>query len=503
LLNLDNFINDICDQIGIKERNSKKLYDFLMGICGNSDIGSTIQRFNSDLVKSITVKKFDNSNQKFLVSCMNLSGSDFYSLNVYDELTKLPNITYLRINNHSWRKKYEDDGCVIVIDITDMNNFNKEYGYKEGDNLIVFCSNVIQNVFNDGLIVRLSGDCFGILTKRENVEEYITLVDERMYHSFNAHIRAGIYNLEKDDDIVLAADYANMACRSIKNRYDILYTLFDSKMLEEFNNKQYIVKNFERALNENWIKVYYQPVVRSDNGELYHYEALCRWIDPERGFIPPNIFIPILEDSHLITKLDLYMTEEICKQMQTRQEHNMPLVDVSVNFSWYDFEKGELQGQIDEILKKYDVARNKLIVEITERAMSKSNGFMNEQIDILHNLGYEVWMDDFGSEYSSLNMLKDFDFDVIKFDMKFMSDVETSIKTQKLVTSLIHLFKEFGCHTLMEGVETEWQFNFLKEVGCDFIQGYYIHRPASLDDLIKEYEGSLSNCGDPQSDNNI
>lgn len=232
--------------------------------------------------------------------------------------------------------------------------------------------------------------------------------------------------------------------------------------------RDYIIQNFDRALDNHWIQVYYQPVVRSMTRTVCGAEALVRWIDPDKGMISPGQFIPVLEETEKICRLDLYVFHQVCRHYREVTDHGEETIPVSVNLSRVDFTHGNLVADIDRISRKYGVPREFTHVEITESAFVENIDNVNPYIEKFHELGYQVWMDDFGSGYSSLGVLQKYSFDVIKIDMSFLRNFNAKSKT--IITAIVKMAKEIGIQTLAEGVETEEQFLFLKNIGCEKIQ---------------------------------
>lgn len=250
--------------------------------------------------------------------------------------------------------------------------------------------------------------------------------------------------------------------------------------------KDYVIDNIDLAIENAYIEPFYQPVIRTITGKLCGFEALARWIDPEYGMISPAIFVPALESVGQIYKLDFYIMERVCKDFVMQKEKSGYAVPFSLNLSRQDFDKCDIAEIIEENVKKYNVPRNILNIEITESCIGKDPEFMKKEIDKLHNLGYSIWMDDFGSEYSSFNVLKDFDVDVLKIDMKFIASDE--IKAKKIVMSIVDMAKKIGIKTLAEGVETNTQYEFLRNIGCEKIQGYFFGKPMSLEDTTDFFD---------------
>ena len=261
------------------------------------------------------------------------------------------------------------------------------------------------------------------------------------------------------------------------------YIEYDEKMDQKFTKIQYIVNHLDEAIEKGWIVAYYQPVVWADSRQLCGAEALARWIDPVYGFLSPADFIPTLEDTHLIHKLDQAIIEYVCREMRRKLDENDPVVPVSINFSRLDFELMNVEEVLENAVNKYNIDKRYLHVEITESALADNVDFLNKNILRLRELGYAIWLDDFGSGYSSLNVLKDFVFDVIKIDMKFLTNFEKNEKTKDILDCIIRLADRLGMKNLTEGVETEAEAKFLDEIGCGRLQGFLFGKPFKLDDF--------------------
>ena len=240
-------------------------------------------------------------------------------------------------------------------------------------------------------------------------------------------------------------------------------------------SRQYVLQNFHRAMEEGWIQVYFQPVIRSVTGMMCGAEALCRWIDPDRGMITPDQFIPVLEEQGLIYTLDLYVVEQVCRGYRDLVKRNVPLIPVSVNLSRVDFRHPDLVERIDALARQYQVPREILNIEITESAFPNQTEELGRFICRFHEKGFRVWLDDFGTAYSSLAALKDLPFDELKLDMNFLSTGTEKART--IISSVVRMAKSIGISTLAEGVETEEQYRFLRKIGCEKIQGYYFGHP--------------------------
>ena len=245
---------------------------------------------------------------------------------------------------------------------------------------------------------------------------------------------------------------------------------------------QYILNSFDTALAEGHIQVYYQPVIRTISRQLCSFEALARWDDPERGMLSPDTFIPVLEQAKRIHRLDSFVIETVCRRIRQSFENNQTPVPVSVNLSRMDFTQCDIFSVVDENARACHIPHDSLYIEITESILAEQEGQMSDVVERFRKAGYQIWMDDFGSGYSSLNMLKDYCFDELKLDMRFLSSF--SQRSRRILTSVVQMAKEIGMHTLAEGVETEEQFSYLRNIGCEKVQGFYFGKPMPYEDAL-------------------
>ncbi|MBP5291666.1 MAG: EAL domain-containing protein, partial [Lachnospiraceae bacterium] len=246
--------------------------------------------------------------------------------------------------------------------------------------------------------------------------------------------------------------------------------------------EQYVLDNFTTALENNYIQVYYQPVIRTMSRKLCSFEGLARWVDPELGVIRPDQFIPVLERVSKIHLLDRHVIREVCRLLRNTLDVGGIPIPVSINLSRLDFSLCDIFSFVNEEVSYYKIPRDFLYIEITESIMAEQTSTMIAAVNRFREAGYQVWMDDFGSAYSSLNVLKDFSFDEIKLDMRFLSSFNQ--RSRRILASVIQMAKEINICTLAEGVETEEQFEFLRDIGCEKVQGYYFGRPMPFKDII-------------------
>lgn len=248
------------------------------------------------------------------------------------------------------------------------------------------------------------------------------------------------------------------------------------------NLEDFIKKNYKKALDRREIQAYYQPVIRTISRKLCSFEALARWIDPELGMIYPDEFIPVLEKEHVIHELDAAILRQACARIRSCITNGETPVPISVNLSRLDFAFCDIFAIADQIVTDYQIPHDFIYFEITESVMAEQQELLKGIVDRFRSAGYQIWMDDFGSQYSSLNALKEFSFDEIKLDMCFLRPF--NLKAKRIATAVIEMAKIIHVHTLVEGVETEDQFGYLRNIGCEKVQGYYFGQPMPYEEAL-------------------
>ena len=384
--------------------------------------------------------------------------------------------------------------AVIWFNLDNFKMFNKRFGFDRGDEILREIALILGSIFpsgdsNNNLLARFSDDNFIVLTDWTAAEMNIEPVQEYLYslhENVTLRLRAGIYFPSNGEDIRLSCDRAKLACDSIRKNHSVSSCMFHDGMSRELALQQYILDTLDNAMKCGYITVLYQPIVRLSTGKICGAEALARWNDPETGIISPAKFIPTLEKYREIHKLDIYAMKRVCSDYGTRKESGLPIVPVSVNLSRLDFELCGIIQEIETAMTLADLPRNMMNIEITESINDEDMTVLNVGIERFRSLGYEVWMDDFGSGYSSLNVLKDYSFDTIKFDMKFLHgfDINKSDKAKYIISSNLEMARLMGMQALAEGVETPGQLEYLRSIGFDKAQGYYFGRPMKLDELF-------------------
>ena len=410
----------------------------------------------------------------------------------FDELTDLPTMMYFRRYAVNYvRAAFERGGkpFLVYFNIENFRVFNERYGFEEGDKLLCLTAVAIQSAFPGYLLSRFSEDHFLLVCESQHLEREIMDIHVQL-HAYGRHaniaLKAGIFELKSEDiEVGVACDCAKIACDSIAHRYDRTYRWYDEQLNWNIRRAQYIESHIDRAIENGWIQAYYQPIVRSVTGELCEFEALARWVDPTYGMLSPETFISVLERARLIHKLDQHMIRQVCAQWRNLRTTSDWIAPVSVNLSRLDFELCDAFELVDSVAREYDVPRQMLHIEVTESALNDNTDLLAREIDRFRDAGYQVWLDDFGSGFSSLNTLKDYVFDVVKIDMAFLREFDTKPQSRTIISSIVNMAKQLGMQTLIEGVETEEQFDFLREIGCEFVQGFLVGRPVPSEENEK------------------
>lgn len=373
---------------------------------------------------------------------------------------------------------------VLYFDIDDFKSYNRAFSYDAGDDLLLFLSRQIAQAFPSDIVSHLSIDRFAVLSNASDIVRKCAIIHEtvRAFNTaFAPEVKCGVFKLEKGlESSHLAMDCAKLACESIKGRYDISCRFFDDRLRERMFTRRYVAHHAEQAIGEHWIQAFAQPVVDTQTGDVCSFEALARWIDPEIGMLSPAVFIPTLEEAHLIHKLDLCIIDQVCQHLAKLMKEGRKNLHASVNLSRLDFGLCDAMEKISSMCDSLGIPHSMLAVEVTESALD-SDLNLRKEMDRFRAAGFEVWMDDFGCGYSSLNLLKDYEFDVLKVDMEFLRDMESNKRSKTIVASVIRMAKSLGVRTLVEGVETKEQCDFLRETGCDMMQGYLFGKPRPLE----------------------
>ncbi len=412
----------------------------------------------------------------------------------YDYLTGLPSMMHFFALAEGVRDAYLAKGVVPVLlymDLSGMKFFNSKYGFTEGDRLLRAFSKLLSDTFRPENCCRIAADHFAAITTEEGLEERLNAfleANERLNDGNSLPVHIGIYsNRIGLVSISTACDRAKFACDTCRNQFESGFANYDHGQRNDAMQRLYILSNFDRALRERWIQVYYQPIVRAVNGRVCDEEALARWNDPERGMLSPAAFIPCLEDAELIYKLDLYVLDRVLEKLRDQMGAGLFTVPVSINLSRSDFRSCDIVEEVRTRVDAAGIPHGLITIEITESTVGRNLDYMKQQVMRFQKLGFPVWMDDFGSGYSSLELLQSLRFNLIKFDMSFMRKLDEGGDGKAVLKELMRMANSLGLDTVCEGVETEKQVRFLQEIGCSKLQGYYFCKPISFEEILERY----------------
>jgi len=413
-----------------------------------------------------------------------------------DQVTSLPNMAALWMLANEKVQALRAEGkqpAVVYLDVISMHSYNTHFGYDKGNELLRLIAETIDKEFGGSLLGRGPDDHFVLLYEYNGDDEIREKIDA-INHSIreatdntSEGVRAGVCALREDTDAVRGLDLARQALKDIGREMNANCGFYSPKRDDEFWKERYVVENFDTAMEKQWIKVFYQPIISTKTCEIEVLEALARWVDPERGMISPGDFIPVLSRHHLLYKLDLYMAEQVSREFKLRIAAGLPKIPVSVNFSAQDFDHVDVPGSLREIVERNGITPQDIIVEITEQDIAKGTDGFRLQLEQIRENGHRLWIDDFGSGYSSLNVITQYPVDRIKVDMDIIRHMDDNNgANRKILKALVGVCRELGMHTLSEGVETKEQQEFLSEIECEMLQGFYFYKPIPLEVYLQK-----------------
>jgi len=374
--------------------------------------------------------------------------------------------------------------AVVYFDILRFKAINDRFGVSEGDRLLTYIANGLASHITQGeAACRLAADQFALLLHRsgEKLQSFVTnyLKAVESYDlSFEIVSNVGIYTVtELGLSVDAMLDRAILAQSTIKGSYVTKYNYYSEELRSAMLGEQEIVGMMNAALAERQFVVYYQPQYDHSTGELIGAEALVRWLHPEHGLISPGVFIPIFEKNGFITRLDFFVFDQVCRFQRMCLDQGRKTVPISVNLTRYDIYQRDFIDQLEAIRQRHNVPVELTCIEITETAVVGDNLHASKIIEQLHQKGYVIEMDDFGSGYSSLNVLKDIDLDILKLDMRFLTTAMATNRSGTILSSIVRMAKWLSLPVIAEGVESMQQADYLKSIGCNYIQGFLYARP--------------------------
>lgn len=387
----------------------------------------------------------------------------------------------------------------IVMDIDQFKLIDELFGWDEGDKTLI-CINDMWKAWTgkDEIIGRSTADHFDVLAfydkeseLLQRIEGYVKAVLEESERNGNGYVlkpKLGVYLVQdKTEEVQTMHNNAVLAHASIKNDPNVSYRLFDQAFKEQELHNKLVEDEMEQAYRKKEFIVYYQPKYDAGTGKMNGAEALVRWRKPDGTLIPPGSFIPLAEKKGFITKLDRYIFQEVCGHLHMWQEQGKRLVPVSVNVSREQLKDKDFMDAYENIWRENNTSPVYLEIELTESALFQNTEVTRRVVDELHRKGVRVLMDDFGTGYSSLMMLKTVPIDVMKLDKGFVDDYNDE-RGEKVIECVVRLAQSLHIRVTAEGVETKDQYEFLKALGCDTIQGYYFARPMPAEDFERLLE---------------
>lgn len=415
-----------------------------------------------------------------------------YEHDYKDDLTGGYNRTgFIRMaENVLYNAKKKSDYALMFFDIKNFKATNELFGIGGGDNILRDFYWRIGKIWNPSVSARLDTDHFVCLLPQSHINLDTLSQDLKLNvqlggRAMKLYGYCGIYYVEDDDvSVTSMIDRAKLAEESILSDHMQPYVVFDDSMRRKYVNQMELMGEYESAIANDEFKVYYQPVVEASSGNLISAEALVRWIHPQRGMVSPADFIPALENGGHISKLDWFITNRVAELSRERHQAGEPVVPVSVNLSWMDFYDEDMMQGLVELLGSDRVRVGDIRLEITETSYAALESDREGILEQLRKLGSPILLDDFGSGFSSFGMLKRYNFDILKLDMTFTRQIETSPKTCTIITGIIQMVHHLGIKVIAEGAETEAQVKFLRDNGCDYIQGYYFSKPLPEEDFL-------------------
>ena len=382
------------------------------------------------------------------------------------------------------------DYTIVCSNIVNFKVFNDAFGTNSGDRLLQQIADTVRNMVGDsGLYARYGADRFLCLVERE--QELLDRVRVETHGTKPASMKNivmkwGVYHItDRSVQVEKMCDRAFLAADSIKGQYNQNIAVYDDVLRDKLLREQAITESMEDALEEGQFTVYLQPKYCLHDDRLSGAEALVRWIHPQWGFMSPGEFIPLFEKNGFITQLDRYVWEKVCALLHEWKQKGYPDIAVSVNVSRADVYQDDLKETLSSLIKKYDIEPRQLHLELTESAYTENPSQIIATVDQLRQEGFIVEMDDFGSGYSSLNMLNQMKLDILKLDMKFIQTETAKPKEQGIMRFVVNLARWLNLSVVAEGVETRAQLERLREVGCDYVQGYFFSRPLPVGEFEK------------------
>lgn len=410
-----------------------------------------------------------------------------------DSLTGLLNKEEFYLRGQKFLEEHQNATSYIVfINVENFKLINDLFSVKAGDQFLQYLAGVIRDMSEQSgaVCTRYESDHFVMLTVEDIAQ--IRKQIENLSEKANAYelnltmeISAGIYEVkEKNKSLRIMCDRAHLASDSIKNNHLVQVAVYDDSHRQNLIQEQKIISQMNEALKEKQFKAYFQPKYDMRNDEVIGAEALVRWEHPEKGIVSPGVFIPVFEKNGFIGQLDLYIYEETCEFLKKCMDEKLPLHPISINLSRVGFYNPNLCDSLCQIADKYGIPRKYLELEVTETAYTNDSRMIFSVLEMLRKEGFRILMDDFGSGYSSLNMLKEAPIDEIKLDMRFLSADDPYGRAENILHMVIAMGNQMKLSVIAEGVETQRQKEMLQNFACNKAQGYYYAKPMKRGEYV-------------------
>ena len=450
--------------------------------------------------------------ESVIVSCHDISGYNRL-ISDTDELTGSPDFRlFIPTVERTLKENPETGYAMLFVNIRKLRIINETYGFDKGNQVLIAVAQVLQDKLSEGeTLARVSGNCFVVFERISSLPEDMTLdqlceilrtsVYKRLYGAVDIsylNFFVGAYLLKERNGTVTATDMMDKSCiaskMAAKQNLTNKAVIYDDKLAKLEERAAYLESRMEPALAGGEFKLFLQAKFNLKTKRISGAEALVRWIQPDGKMVMPGDFIPLFEQNGFIVQLDFYIYEQVLKMLRRWLDSGIPPILVSVNISRAHVRD---EGFADKLLKlheKYNIPASMVELELTETMFSDSHKKMVAFMENLHNLGFDISIDDFGSGYSSLNMLKDIPADIIKLDKSLFTEKENS-KEKKLLKGIVDIARSMNFSTICEGVETRDQADFLEKINCDCAQGFLFHRPIDY----KSFEKMYCECWQPQA----
>lgn len=454
---------------------------------GAGDLDVCIEVNTNDEIKTVA-----NSLNNMVSDTKRLQ-EELSQLAYYDNLTGIPNKNLFKYTVQKLVAKSEAQYAYVVLDINKFTLINDVFGYAYGDSLLKYISKILLEEFEEEEVVtRDSGDEFHIFchfTSRHTLEARLEKLDTRISHfisesnpDYRISMCFGIYVVQNINLLIESmGDKAGLAVKKIKGAYSTSFYYYNDDIGNRILEEQEIENDMQNGLDNEDFIVYIQPKYSLETLQIEGAEALVRWNHPQKGFMPPDAFISVFEKNGFITKLDMFVLNDVCKKLRAWMDKGKVPVVISVNQSRLHLNNPNYLNNLAKILERHKISPEWIELEVTESAFFEDTEKMIETLNKLHDFGFKISMDDFGSGYSSLNMLNKIPVDILKIDKNFFNESSNNERGKKIVGNIISMARDLDMIVVAEGVETKEQVEFLKQTDCGLVQGYYFARPMPIE----------------------